>query len=185
MNEALSREEARRLFERHSKAVFGILLALTKSKALADDLTQETFIRAFRKYDQYRGEAGDDIAVRPWLARIAVNLARSHYRKLKWQTLFGQVPDQTAERTAEAVALLNERQLELWHAVGRLPRKSREVILLHYYAEIPLKEAAETLDIPLGTCKSRLAAGLAKLRVNPDLSAHRFPNASRTQEEIR
>lgn len=185
MNEALSREEAKRLFERHSKSIFGILLALTKSKVLADDLTQETFIRAFSKYDQYRGEEGSDSAFRPWLARIAVNLARSHYRKLKWQTLFGQVPDQVTERTAEAIALLNERQLELWQAVCRLPHKSREVILLHYYADIPLKEDAETLDIPLGTCKSRLAAGLAKLRVNPDLLAYGIPGYVKSKEELR
>ena len=166
MNEALTREEAEQLFEHHSKAIFGILLALTKSKALADDLTQETFIRAFQKYDQYRQEG----PIRPWLARIAVNLARSHYRKLKWQTLFGQVPERAADATAETLALRSERQQELWQAVCRLPHKNREVILLHYYAELPLKEAAETLSIPLGTCKSRLSAGLEKLRRFPELN---------------
>ncbi|OWA37434.1 hypothetical protein B9G55_05105 [Saccharibacillus sp. O16] len=185
MNEALSREEARRLFEHHSKPIFGILLALTKSKTLADDLTQETFIRAFDKYAQYRGEEGDDRAFRPWLARIAVNLARSHYRKLNWQTLFGQVPDRVTDLTAEAIVLMSERQQELWQAVCRLPHKSREVILLHYYAEIPLQEAAETLNIPLGTCKSRLSAGLAKLRVNPDLLAYHRSGYVKGKEELR
>ncbi|OWR32669.1 RNA polymerase subunit sigma-70 [Saccharibacillus sp. O23] len=166
MNDALTREEAEQLFKNHSNAVFGVLLALTKSKTLADDLTQETFIRAFSKYEQYR----QDGPIRPWLARIAVNLARSHYRKLKWQTLFGQVPERAADATAETMTLRSERQQELWQAVCKLPHKNREVILLHYYAELPLKEAAETLSIPLGTCKSRLAAGLEKLRRFPELN---------------
>jgi len=166
MNKALSREEAERLFDEHSKSIFGILLALTKSRTLADDLTQETFIRAFRKYDQFR----QDGPIRPWLARISVNLARSHYRKLKWQTLFGQVPERASDATAETPILRSERQQELWQAVCKLPHKNREVILLHYYAELPLKEAAETLDIPLGTCKSRLSAGLEKLRRFPELN---------------
>jgi len=181
MNADLSREEAEKVFDQHAKAVFGVLLALTKSKTLADDLTQETFMRAFQKYGSYcRHEP-----IRPWLARIAVNLARSHYRKLNWQKLFGQVPDRPTDQTAETVALQNERQQELWQAVCRLPHKSREVIVLHYYAEIPLKEAAQTLEIPLGTCKSILAAGLAKLRVNPDLLTHRLRNCSQTREEVR
>ncbi|WP_017815084.1 RNA polymerase sigma factor [Paenibacillus shenyangensis] len=160
MNESLSQEQAQHLFEEHSHYIFRIALVMTRSRILADDMTQEVFIQLFRKYHLYN----NDQPIRPWIARITVNLIRGYYRKRKWQVLLGRLPEQTGEDYTDQIILQKERGHMLWTAVSRLSLKQREVIVLHYYAELSLVEAAEALHISPGTCKSRLHAGLCKLR---------------------
>ncbi|WP_046214132.1 RNA polymerase sigma factor [Paenibacillus wulumuqiensis] len=160
MNESISREQAQQLFEEHFDYIFRIALVMTRSRVLADDMTQEVFIRLFRKYHLYQ----TDKPIRPWLARIAVNLIRGYYRKRKWQVLLGRLPEQDAEHPADHAVLQKESSRMLWTAVSQLSLKQREVIVLHYYAGLSLVEAAEVLHIAPGTCKSRLHAGLCKLR---------------------
>ncbi|WP_246552734.1 RNA polymerase sigma factor [Paenibacillus tritici] len=156
----ITERQAQEMFEAHSSYIYGIALMITKQRALADDVTQETFLRAFAKYHLYDSSR----PLRPWLYRIAVNMSRNLLRRKVWIRLLAGVPREETEHSAENFALQNENRLELWNAVSGLSVKLREVITLHYYAELPLPETAEVLGIPLGTCKSRLHAALRKLR---------------------
>lgn len=160
MNSQLSQEAAREMFEQYSTYVYRTAWLLTKSDALADDIAQETFIQAFRKYGTY----DPDKPFKPWIYKITLNTMRNTVRKRQWLTLFGIMPEQADERSAERVVMEGEEQAQLRKEIDRLPRKLREVIVLHFYAGLKLGEAAEALEIPLGTCKSRLHAGLTKLR---------------------
>ncbi|WP_340023840.1 sigma-70 family RNA polymerase sigma factor [Paenibacillus sp. FSL K6-1096] len=156
----ITEQQAKDMFEAHSSYIYGIALMMTKQRALADDITQETFLRAFAKYHLYDSSR----PLRPWLYRIAINMARNHLRRFTWMRLVAGVPEKGAEHSAESFALHSENQLELWSAVSNLSAKLREVVTLHYYAGLSLPETAEVLGIPLGTCKSRLHAALNKLR---------------------
>ncbi|CAG7631765.1 RNA polymerase sigma factor [Paenibacillus allorhizosphaerae] len=156
----ISQEAARRMFEEYSPYVYRTAWLLTKSEALADDITQETFIQAFRKYDAY----DSNNPFKPWIYKITLNTMRNTVRKHKWLTLLGIIPDQADERSVEREVMEGEAQAELRKEIDRLPRKLREVIVLHFYAGLKLGEAAEALDIPVGTCKSRLHAALTRLR---------------------
>jgi RNA polymerase sigma-70 factor (ECF subfamily) len=156
----ITEQQAKEMFEAHSSYIYGIALMMTKQRVLADDITQETFLRAFAKYHLYDSSK----PLRPWLYRIAVNMSRNLLRRKTWMRLFPGVPSEGTEHSAESFALQSESTLELWNAVSRLSPKQREVITLHYYAGLPLPETAEALGIPLGTCKSRLHAALCKLR---------------------
>ncbi|KWX88566.1 RNA polymerase subunit sigma-70 [Paenibacillus riograndensis] len=157
----IAEERAREMFEEHSSYIYGVALMLTRQRVLADDITQETFLRAFAKFDHY----DDSKPLRPWLYRITVNTARNMLRKKSWKQLFTGIPAMGAEDSAEYKAMQGEDRQMLWHAVSRLSLKQREVITLHYYAGLPLPETASALGIPLGTCKSRLHAALEKLRL--------------------
>ncbi|MBB6674924.1 sigma-70 family RNA polymerase sigma factor [Cohnella nanjingensis] len=152
------------MFIAHSPYVYGIALMLTRSKTLADDVTQETFLRAFQKYHLFDAAK----PIRPWLYRITVNLTRNLLRKQRWLTFFGQMPEEarTDYASLDELLLRTEREQELWQAVNRLSKRRREVVALHYYVGLPLQEAAYILDIPLGTCKSRLHAALKQLRMD-------------------
>ncbi|RQW13865.1 RNA polymerase sigma factor [Paenibacillus rhizophilus] len=163
--------QARKIFEDHSSYIYGVALMITKSPAMADDVTQETFLRAFGKYHLYDSSR----PIRPWLYRIAINITRSMQRKLRWQSLFGYVPERESGDSLEHIILDHERHAELWEAVSGLSKKQREVITLHYYAELPLRETAETLGISIGTCKSRLNAALEKLRSNCHFVSNPLP----------
>ncbi|GGF63157.1 RNA polymerase subunit sigma [Paenibacillus albidus] len=160
---SITEQQAREMFEEHASYVYGIALMITKLPALADDITQETFLRAYSKYHRY----DESRPIRPWLYRITVNMTRDVLRRKSWQKLFSRVPetDTAREQSAESIVMHDEAKQQLWSVVGRLSQKQREVVTLHYYAGLPLPETAAVLGIPLGTCKSRLHMALTKLRL--------------------
>jgi len=160
MTQTISKEEARQLFEAHSALVFRMALLLTRSRTLADDVVQETFIRIFQKYHLYDPAK----PIQPWICQIAMNVTRNLLRKNRWQVLTHLFPNTSDPFSAEEIVVQTETQKELWQLLQKLPQKSREVLVLRYYAELPLQEIAVILDIPLGTCKSRIHTALGLLR---------------------
>ncbi|MDR9854823.1 sigma-70 family RNA polymerase sigma factor [Paenibacillus sp. VCA1] len=156
----ISEEQARLIYNSYSPYVYGIALMLTRSAPTADDIMQETFLRAFQKYDQYDPSR----PLKPWLYRIAVNLAKSAMRRQKWLFFQEDPPDIGDEFLVEESLMKSESERELWESVNKLSAKRKEVIILHYYAELSLPEVAEALNIPEGTCKSRLHEALKQLR---------------------
>jgi len=153
---------------RHQRRIFRILLSLVRDANAADTLTQECFLRAFRKRGDFRGEAG----IATWIVRIAINLARDHNRSRRmifWRRL---------ERTdrIERVRVVDagpspEKALadrELWDAVrsavDALPERQRTVFLLRFVEEMPLDEIAEATGLRPGTVKTHLFRALAAVR---------------------
>lgn len=153
------------LFMKHSSMIYRTAFFLTKSKVMADDITQETFIRMINKIHLY-----DPMKpIEPWIYRITINITRNMLRKQKMMNLFRAPSDIPQTNVVEISVVQTERQGELWEEINQLSRKSKEVIILHFYSELTLVEVAESLGIPLGTCKSRLNYALTKLRKNiPD-----------------
>ncbi|PEJ57159.1 RNA polymerase subunit sigma-70 [Bacillus sp. AFS002410] len=148
------------LFNNHSSLVFRTAYFLTKSKEMADDITQETFIRIFKKMDLFDATK----SIEPWIYRITVNVTRNMIRKHKIKHIFSLNSAISTDKIVENSILKNEMEDELWKEINLLPYKSREVIVLHYYLELKLEEVATSLNIPIGTCKSRLNYALVKLR---------------------
>lgn len=164
------RESLAVLVGRYEAGLFALLVRMTGGDAhRADDLFQETFLRAVRAAATFDGSK----RFRPWLTTIAVNLVRDEARKRKlrgevaleggdsdvrWSVPHapGETPEESATRGDEAA--------RVQQALVRLSEKEREIVLLHYYDCMTLAEAAETLAIPLGTVKSRLHGALERLR---------------------
>jgi len=155
----LSDSKLAQLFEEHVQYVFRTALLLTRSQTMADDVTQETFIRVMRKYHLY----DESKSFRPWLYRLTVNVARNMLRKQKWLKWMGNHYTDEGGEMPEAL-VVSEKNDQLWSAILRLSQKCREVVILHYYQDLRLEEVAYALQIPVGTCKSRLNAALSKLR---------------------
>lgn len=160
MADEIERKQAETIYTEYSTFVYRTALFLTKSKELADDITQETFIQVFRKYHTYDSSK----PLQPWLYKIAVNTTRNMLRKQKWLKFWGQIPESHSLDLMENSILKNEEEGELWKAVNDLSLISREIIVLHFYSGLKLKEISDCLGIPLGTCKSRLNSALHKLR---------------------
>jgi RNA polymerase sigma factor (sigma-70 family) len=148
------------MFEEHSSFVFCTAYFLTRSKTLADDITQETFIKIIKNMSKYDVNK----PLKPWIYKITINTTRNMLRKNKWLNFVGITPDTEDKETIEQVVLQTEKEKELIQEIDQLSQKLKEVIVLHFYSELKLKEVAEVLDIPIGTCKSRLNAALNKLR---------------------
>ncbi|MDQ7095705.1 sigma-70 family RNA polymerase sigma factor [Desulfosporosinus sp. PR] len=160
MGDEIVREIAEKMFNEHANFVYRTAFFLTKSTELADDITQETFIQVFRKYNTYDPSK----PLQPWIYKIAVNITRNTLRKQKWLKFWGDLPENRSTEFMENYILKSEEERELWKAVTNLNLKSREIIILHFYSGLKLNEIAVCLGIPLGTCKSRLNLALNKLR---------------------
>ncbi|MDI4649933.1 RNA polymerase sigma factor [Cohnella hashimotonis] len=166
----IAKAEAQRLYEENAVYIYRLVLMLTKSRALAEDITQDVFMQAFRKYGSFDPQRTG--SARPWLSRIAINQTRNSLRKNRWLSLIGHTPERAAPDSIEDVVLSDERDRELWREVLGLSLKTREVVTLHFYGGMTLQETADLLGIPLGTCKSRLHSALNNLRA-------RLPNKDR------
>ncbi|WP_088187112.1 sigma-70 family RNA polymerase sigma factor [Desulfosporosinus sp. FKA] len=160
MSDQIVRETAEKIFNEHSNFVYRTAFFLTKSSELADDITQETFIQVFRKFNTYNSSK----PLKPWIYKIAVNITRNMIRKQKWLKFFGEIPEIRSAEFIENYILKSEEEHELWRAVNNLNLKGKEVIILHFYSGLTLNEISVCLGIPIGTCKSRLNSALNTLR---------------------
>ena len=135
---------------------------LGHSRQLSEDLTQETFLRAWRHIGQLR----DGKALEAWLYRIAGNVSKLYWRRHKVKESTG-IESIAAPHTSEAghdVIGRSEELRRLQRAVDRLSRKLRQAIVLHYMQQLSISEAAEAAGISQGTFKSRLNRALNTLR---------------------
>ncbi len=158
------------LVEAYSSRVYGLLYRLTRSRDAADDLLQETFLRVVRGLGEYEHVGKFE----SWLFRIAANLARDRgrMRGRRGETVaLDDVPPlqacrNTPDSGTQPSRRLSEREAgeRLEQALGRLSDADREIIVLRHYSELPFKEIAEMLGIPLGTALARAHRALAKLR---------------------
>jgi RNA polymerase sigma-70 factor (ECF subfamily) len=132
----------------------------------AEDMTQETFIRAFRALPRF--EIREGTSFEGWLYRIAVNRCRSRMRRKWYQVL--PWPNPAPQLAAsldvqpEQAVMQGERRNEVLEAVNSLGEKHRLVVILRYYAGFTNEEIAQTLKIPSGTVRSRLHTARQRLR---------------------
>jgi len=153
------------LVERYQRPLTGYLDRLVGPDwALAQDLVQETFLRVLRQ----RGGRGDR-PFKPWLYAIATNLARDHFKSAAVQRVArldyefqAQLIDCAAGPEDQALAV--ERGAAIADALGSLSAEYRAALVLRFYSGLSLQEIAGTLEVPLGTVKSRLSVGLRRLR---------------------
>jgi RNA polymerase sigma factor (sigma-70 family) len=151
------------LVERHHSPLLGFLYRLTGGdRALAEDLTQESFLRALRSIKQYQTSR----PFKPWLYAIAVNVARDHFKRAATRRAATLTDDELLALPDpidldEAIEIDRPRLIA---AIMALPVHQREALILRYDQDLSLAEIAAVLAIPIGTVKSRLSLGLRQLR---------------------
>jgi RNA polymerase sigma-70 factor (ECF subfamily) len=131
----------------------------------ADDVVQESFVKAFRALPRFR--SGEPFA--PWLLRIVANetknLLRSrHRRNALALRLSALEPGSATPDTPFDEAAAGERRAQLLAAVNALPNRERQALVCRYFLDLSEAETAQVLDWPLGTVKSRTSRALGRLR---------------------
>jgi RNA polymerase sigma-70 factor (ECF subfamily) len=161
-------EGVERVFERmvreHQHKVFAVGFALTGNRHDAEEVAQDTFMRAYRALATYSPERIRELKQRPWLHRIAVNVVRNRTRghKPRLAELNGSESDQTPG--PESRALQRADMDDLACRLAGLPPRYREAVVLRHVHELSYEEVAEALDQPVGTVKSNVHRGLKLLR---------------------
>lgn len=149
------------LVQRHSPPIARFLAAAGADAGEVDDLVQETFIRAFRAVDSWRGEA----AFRSWLFTIASNLLRDHYRRGKGKTMVA-LDDQPLAASDDPEARLEGREARrrLQQGLATLPRLQREVFLLRAQQGLDYDSIAEALSTTPGSARVHYHHAVKRLK---------------------
>ncbi len=153
---------AEELVNRYYDRIYLFMRAVGHNRQTSEDLTQETFLRAWYHIGQLR----DGKALNGWLFRIASNASKLYHRQHQDRAtvdLDSVDPPAGGMESSERVG--DREQMSLLHeAVARLPWKLRQAIVLHYMEQLSISEAADAAGIRPGTLKSRLNRGLEALR---------------------
>jgi RNA polymerase sigma-70 factor (ECF subfamily) len=159
------------VFREYQHPIYNYLLRMTQNKAVAEDLTQETFIRVHRSLPTFRGEA----RLSTWIYRIATNVSLDHFKRsgnrLVAQAVSLDEIEFEGEWVADRISTSPEKladQSEMSECVQsfihRLSPSYRAVLVLHDLQGLKNREIADVLDIPLSTVKIRLHRARNKLR---------------------
>lgn len=163
------------LITRYEKDLYGYLYRYLGDAQMAEDVFQATFLQIFLKSNQFDAER----KFRPWLYTVATNQAidaqrrnkRHHHASLQKNVRTSEEMDGVSlldvlpgdELTPEDVALAKERAEKVNEFVAKLPEHLQQVVQLIYYEGLKYREAADILQLPVGTVKSRLHTAMKRL----------------------
>ncbi len=137
---------------RYKEAVFGLCLGFLRNRADAEDLTHDTFIRAYENLRRYRL----DKRFSTWLFTVAANLCRNRLRHRRYHPVVAP-PEQMSGGVDPAAIIAREARHERVRAgLDSLPYGYRAPLVLRYYNDLSYKEIAEVLSLPEGTVKTRI-----------------------------
>lgn len=163
------------LANRYASDIYGLLFRITQDAEEASDLTQETFLSALKAISKFRGEAD----LKTWLFRIAINESRNRFRwwkrrrrdvTISLDVTIGESDTPLSETFSsdalnpEEKTLRGEREKILREALNDLPEIFREAVVLCDIEGLSYEEIAQTLEVNIGTVKSRIARGRDELR---------------------
>lgn len=157
------REAFRLIVLRHQAGLAELVFRHTGDRAATEDLVQETFLRAYKALDRFDPR----FRLSTWLGKVALNVARDHGRrsKVREDGLARIAPRLGSREPAPLeVAASKEAKDHVGRALLDLPEAQREVVLLSTYGGLSQREIALTLDVPLGTVKTRHRTALQRLR---------------------
>src|SRR3954454_1397110 len=150
------------LYDRYGRVAYGLALRILRDRALAEDAVQEAFLAVWRSAGAFLAEQGKPSTwILTLVHRRAVDLVRREERRRTDPLDDAEQP--TGEATDEEAWLRAQRQV-VQEALRKLPPQQREALELAYYGGFTQSELAKKLSQPLGTIKSRMFAGLKRLR---------------------
>ena len=158
------------LIERHSRRVRDYIQMMVKDGDVADDIFQETFIKAVRVIDE--GRYTDNGRFLSWILRIAHNQVIDHFRAQKQNRQLNEAEAgydvlgtlRLAERTVEDEIVCEQIASDVRRMVELLPDEQREVVMMRYYSGLSFKEIAEQTDVSINTALGRMRYALINLR---------------------
>ncbi len=144
--------------------IFTLILRVVKKKELADEATQDVFIKVFRKIKSFDGRS----KFRSWLYAVAYRTALNYLDKKELKTADCLIyPDDICEMPgfvpSDAMVSRQDMNNVLWDAIDRLPHMQALCITLFYLQELPVNEVADVLKIPSNTVKTNLFRGRKKM----------------------
>ena len=155
--DSLRNQAIEKLIQQYQTPLLRLCYIQLQDRTLAEDAVQETFLKAYRGFAQFRGESSE----KTWLTRIAVNVCRDYQRGSWFRHTDRSITPDMLQIGAEQP---DTEDMDLSMAVMKLPRKMREAILLYYYQDMGTEEIAKVLGLTQSTVSYRLQKSREKLR---------------------
>lgn len=159
------------LLNRHQNRVFSYIFSVVKNRDVADDLFQETFVKAIATIKQGRyAESGKFSA---WISRIAHNLIIDYYRQEKVENIVSADDEmaadvfnrkELAEANVEDFMVSEQISSDVRRIVDALPENQREVLMMRYYRDMSFKEIAEATNVSINTALGRMRYAIINMR---------------------
>lgn len=146
-----------RLIAQYHTSILHLCCTILRDPMAAEDAAQETFLKAHRSLSGFRRESSE----KTWLTSIALNVCRDMRKSAYWRRTERKV---TPEELPIAAPEQDPEAFALGQAIAHLPEKYRNAILLYYYQDMTLQEAAQILKITPSTLSKRLARARALLK---------------------
>lgn len=145
------------LIDRYERELLHLCCVTLGDVTQAEDAVQETFIKAYRHLDAFRGESSE----KTWLYKIAINVCRD-MRRSRWMRLFDR--SVSVDTMQIPVGGAPDVSIALMQEIMRLPVRQREAVFLFYYQDMTLSEIGKLLGVPISTVGDRLNRARKQLR---------------------
>ncbi len=155
-----SRSAFTELVRRHQRGLLRIVLRLTRELPLAEDIVQETFIKAYEKMDLFEGRS----SFKSWLYQIGLNTAKNRFRSRPPEEFTTDVLQGGVEASSERDLVKGDMSRLLRAQVDLLPERQRVAITLRVFEDLSFKEIAQIMNCPYDTAKANYRHALLKLR---------------------
>ena len=157
------------LYDRHSRLLFGLIVRIVRDRGEAEDLLQEAFVRVWTRAETYDAQVGGPL---PWIVRVARNCAIDRLRTRRVRAPVDAIDFAAVEaaapatgiQTPEAAVLIAEQRRTLSGALAGLPAEQRRLIEAAFFEGYTHSELAHRFELPLGTVKTRIRAGMSAMR---------------------
>jgi RNA polymerase sigma-70 factor (ECF subfamily) len=162
-------EALEELYDRYGRPVYSLVLGLLREPAIAEEVTQEVFLRVWMRSSSFKPQSGK---AKTWILSIAHHRAIDKLRQQRHRQkespledfLEGESQMGTELGAVEHTAILQEESDRIQEALKELPEEQRQVLMLGYFRGFTQAEISKGLDVPLGTVKTRMRLGIQKLR---------------------
>ncbi len=147
------------LMSEYGDNILQLVYLIVKDRTIAEDITQEVFISAYRYLDSFRGES----SYKTWLYRIAINESKKYLRSWSFRKIFSTIrakdekPVETAEPlNLEAIVMARQDKAEIAEIVMAMSPQHRQVLTLFYYEDLTIKETAQVLGVTEDAVRTKL-----------------------------
>lgn len=148
------------LYERYKNEAYRVAVLITGNRADAEDLTREAFITCTHTITSLK----DNSKFRPWLLRSITRASWKYCKKRRLETPVDELYSAETSNSPFYDVVRNDEQKALYHALYTLDDKKRNVVVLHYFEDLSVKEIAQVLGVMEGTVKSRLFSARKLMR---------------------
>lgn len=144
------------LMDKYGNSILHLAYSYVGNREIAEDLTQEIFVKCYQKLDQYQKRS----SLKSWLWRIAINHCKDYLKSWHYKHII--ISDEQAKRTSSGDRVVEHEVIQkyedeqLVHTVMGLPDTYREVLYLYYFEELTIKEISNLINVNQNTIKTRL-----------------------------